>query len=1763
MKFTSSRLVLGSAIVTVASVALGLWVARPKQTTVDHSNTVTGGKPQAAPSSPALPATSSPSFTAAPDTPPAPRPLTPAEAHWTAKASPTEQTSLLLLDLSKIPSEKDLRMAGQLGEELIPTHPSNPGEVKDSAARAKLEKIHLSFGNAIQKWNLHSYDEAYQQFLNHITTYPDSPWAAESELHLGCYCQYKKEYVESQKWFEASQSRSPAGHPMNAKATLRLGVLAMDRGQLANATDYFASLRATSDTPSHGSYASYWLVQLSIMKKKQTAMHDCAQKSLAEVCAVLGLPEQAGKLRHMENTEPNGLNLEMIETLARQQGLHPRTVIASGESFSSLPMPFIAHYGKEEHFITVLGLLDKDKLRVYDSRVGHAQDTALGDVLKQWSGYAVLFAEPPTNKGVLIASTATKRTQFGGCCGLPREPCLPCEKESSGCSDCARGMPAWSINPVNMNMSVTDTPMWWDAPYGPKVDLTLTFNSLDSLISIRPFGDKWTFKYSAYAMQDPAGNVTVIYGNSFIERYTRQIAYQASPLVVGTFTPDPRHPSTNLKQTGPYTFVVTDADGTAYTFQVPASMQNSASSLLTSVSDKYGSAINIAHNAQGAIISLTHTSLPGGSWNLIYGSNGKVCSITDPFGRQATFSYTAVAGLQRLTGQTDMGGVAYGYTYTASAQITDRDPLYPNPGHPNQFVIRNQELFMSALNLPTGVWQFNTEPADGIFAGHYPAPGTSMWENYRITVTNPLGDMSECYFDGYSKIGWHRDFKYYRAGLPVYGTSDLPYPATIYYYTVAGGLGHINAVAYQQGGHSSQEFDLSSGMPLQSTLPDGKVAKYTYNSKGRVLTEQQGDDDSPNRILYTTTYDSSGIAVLSKSKKIGDSTAAQTSSSTYDSNHDMLTRTQYVQHNGQSVAHTTSVVYNTKGQVTLITDPRGNITKNTYLSNGALDKIEYKNSGQTTFKVTATFVYDSIGRIIAEADQDGYTLLHEYDYLNRRTKTTYPDNTYTQNVYSCCALASSQARDGSVKQYAYDALKRITKIVKPGSEVQTFEYDANGNTIKVGFGRGESVAWEYDPGNRKVAKIYPDSSKLTFGYDDNAGGRLAWARDIMGIQTTYNYNADGLIESITHPTLPSQSFEYDKEGRLLTWIQDVDGTQQLTTYGYDAEGRLIEEDGPRDDDTFTYNYDEWSRVSSWSYAGGTESYTYDTLERVTQITNPLGTFTQTFDGDSGIMTERQYPLPGMKTTYPRLSVNQDRLLTAIIHTAPIASGGGELARYDYSYNAQMNIATWRQTQPGVTSQEWAIAYDARQQISAITETAVGTSSLSPQQVWRYQYDASGNRSAMQEGSRTRTAAYNELNQITAQTNGGITWFRGKVNEPANVTIAGKNARVYADGTFEALVEVAGGMQGVLMQATDMAGNTSSQTWQVDNGTPSSVTPTYDSHGNLIADGRYTCTWDAHNCLKSVTLGSDTWTFRYDGQHRRVAESKNGVLIREWVWIGTTIVEERLAGGEKHRFWTDGFEVINASNQQVGKRLLVRDHLGSTRVIVNGTTGAVTASYGYSPSGKRTRISGSEDWGPGYTGHWWHESGLSLAVFRAYDPEFGRWLNRDPIEEKGGLNLYKMVGNNAINLADYLGHSWWSREPTPDEKCEKYCNDTNACKSRGADLEKAVVKAVYKNLSIGGTYDVEIRTVIVYSCTCVCKGCTQCPFLIDKTSRIHVPNNGSWRRDVENNELDNNDTGERLQWDDHEFDKGIQPHWDYKDPTKKRWRIFMDGIMCPK
>jgi hypothetical protein len=101
---------------------------------------------------------------------------------------------------------------------------------------------------------------------------------------------------------------------------------------------------------------------------------------------------------------------------------------------------------------------------------------------------------------------------------------------------------------------------------------------------------------------------------------------------------------------------------------------------------------------------------------------------------------------------------------------------------------------------------------------------------------------------------------------------------------------------------------------------------------------------------------------------------------------------------------------------------------------------------------------------------------------------------------------------------------------------------------------------------------------------------------------------------------------------------------------------------------------------------------------------------------------------------------------------------------------------------------------------------------------------------------------------------------------------------------------------VPLVATDKAGNVKNETWRVDNGAAGPTTFTYDADGNLTADGTRTYTWDKRSRLSTIVMGANTWLLNYDGANRRNKETKNTVKVREWVWNGTSSMEERIGSG---------------------------------------------------------------------------------------------------------------------------------------------------------------------------------------------------------------------------------------------------------------------------
>ena len=86
-------------------------------------------------------------------------------------------------------------------------------------------------------------------------------------------------------------------------------------------------------------------------------------------------------------------------------------------------------------------------------------------------------------------------------------------------------------------------------------------------------------------------------------------------------------------------------------------------------------------------------------------------------------------------------------------------------------------------------------------------------------------------------------------------------------------------------------------------------------------------------------------------------------------------------------------------------------------------------------------------------------------------------------------------------------------------------------------------------------------------------------------------------------------------------------------------------------------------------------------------------------------------------------------------------------------------------------------------------------------------------------------------------------------------------------------------------------------------------------------------------------------------------------------------------------------------------------------------GNVVASYEYDDFGRTISQSGTmaEDFRIRFSTKYYDaEAGLYYYGYRFYSPSLMRWLNRDPIEEEGGLNIYSFCFNSPMSSHDLLG-----------------------------------------------------------------------------------------------------------------------------------------------
>jgi RHS repeat-associated protein len=111
---------------------------------------------------------------------------------------------------------------------------------------------------------------------------------------------------------------------------------------------------------------------------------------------------------------------------------------------------------------------------------------------------------------------------------------------------------------------------------------------------------------------------------------------------------------------------------------------------------------------------------------------------------------------------------------------------------------------------------------------------------------------------------------------------------------------------------------------------------------------------------------------------------------------------------------------------------------------------------------------------------------------------------------------------------------------------------------------------------------------------------------------------------------------------------------------------------------------------------------------------------------------------------------------------------------------------------------------------------------------------------------------------------------------------------------------------------------------------------------------------------------------------------------------------------------------NELNQytEISSASLFFDEDGNLGQLVNAETGSLAASYRYDPFGRLISVDASGNNPFRFSTKYFDgESGLYYYGYRYYSSEMGRWINRDPIQENGGVNIFAYLVNNTVNKID--------------------------------------------------------------------------------------------------------------------------------------------------
>jgi RHS repeat-associated protein len=637
--------------------------------------------------------------------------------------------------------------------------------------------------------------------------------------------------------------------------------------------------------------------------------------------------------------------------------------------------------------------------------------------------------------------------------------------------------------------------------------------------------------------------------------------------------------------------------------------------------------------------------------------------------------------------------------------------------------------------------------------------------------------------------------------------------------------------------------------------------------------------------------------------------------------------------------------------------------------------LGYDNLGRVTSitngigAVERSTIYDVLDRSVYVTDANGVMTTNIYDALGRLLTRGYPDGGVEKFGYSARGLFTYTNQMGSVTGYGYDAARRKTSETNANTEIIRYTYNSAGDLLTLVDGKNQTNTWSYDLFGRVTNKLDQALVEiLRYKYD--ADNRLTNRWSAAKGDTFYKYDDVGNLTNVDYAASTDLQFAYDALNRLTNMV-DAAGT---TKYTYAAGGQLFTEDGPFADDTVTNIYSNRLRtglslkqpVGLW-----TNGFSYDAAKNLSEVRSRGGSFTYVGGTAPWLLYFLNYYDPD--GNYLGYIYNSEHDANGRLKTSYLLDWGDfEMDEHFYAYNK----AGQRTNEIRLDASSVAYTYDPIGQLK-VANSSVNTEDRG------YLYDAAWNLNRRTNNGTPETFTVDNKNQLTMTPGDLELGYDGNGNRTN--WVAGSYSYYYDDENQLIAMDV-------------------ETAWRSEF--------TYD--GKMRLRKRVDYNWDSEWVLVSETR------YIYDGM--RVIQERNESNVPTVSYTRGNDKSGSLegAGGIGGLLGRTAHSGNNGTN--LTHAYYYADGNGNITYMFD-TNLAMVASYRYDPFGNTIGEDGdlADINVYRFSSKEFHaNSGLYYYGYRWYDPNLQRWVNRDPIAERGGINLYGFVQNSPLTHYDAGG-----------------------------------------------------------------------------------------------------------------------------------------------